>query len=41
MKKFLNILKEAALYLWQLPQNLLGLILIAIYKPSTAEKANL
>lgn len=34
MKKFLNIIKGAALYLWQLPQNLLGLLLIAIYKPS-------
>lgn len=33
MKKFLNILKEAAKYIWQLPQNLLGLILIAFYKP--------
>ena len=26
-------LKEILLYLWQLPQNLLGLILIAYYKP--------
>ena len=33
MKKFLNILKEAAKYIWQLPQNLLGLILIAFYRP--------
>lgn len=29
MTKFLNIL----LYVWQVPQNLLGLILIACYKP--------
>lgn len=29
MKKFKDIL----FYLWQLPQNLLGLLLIAIYKP--------
>lgn len=33
MKKFLNILKEAAKYIWQLPQNLLGLILSWFYKP--------
>lgn len=33
MKKFFNILKEAAKYIWQLPQNLLGLILIAFYRP--------
>lgn len=33
MKKFLNILKEAVKYIWQLPQNLLGLILIAFYRP--------
>ena len=26
-------IKEILLYLWQLPQNILGLILIAIYKP--------
>lgn len=29
MKQFLSIL----LYIWQLPQNLLGLLLVAIYKP--------
>lgn len=29
MKKF----KNALLYLWQLPQNLLGLVLVAFYKP--------
>jgi hypothetical protein len=34
MKKFLNILKEVAKYIWQLPQNLLGLLLIAIYQPN-------
>lgn len=33
MKKLLNILKEAALYIWQLPQNIAGLIVILIYKP--------
>lgn len=33
MKQILNIIKEAVLYIWQLPQNLLGLLLIAIYKP--------
>lgn len=33
MKQFLNILKKVAKYIWQLPQNLLGLILIAFYKP--------
>ena len=26
-------LKDILLYLWQLPQNLLGLLLVAIYKP--------
>lgn len=34
MKNFLNKIKDAALYIWQLPQNLLGLLLIAIYKPT-------
>lgn len=34
MKKFLNTLKQIALYIWQLPQNILGLLLIVIYKPS-------
>lgn len=29
----IKIMKNVLLYLWQLPQNLLGLILIAIYKP--------
>lgn len=29
MKTFINII----LYIWQLPQNLLGLILLAIYRP--------
>ena len=33
MKKLLNTIKEAAKYFWQLPQNLLGLILIFFYKP--------
>lgn len=27
------MIKKFLLYLWQLPQNLLGLLLIAIYKP--------
>ena len=39
MTKFLNIL----LYVWQVPQNLLGLILIACYKPErmhTMENGN-
>lgn len=35
MNKFLIILKEIALYIWQLPQNILGLILLAIYRPET------
>lgn len=33
MKNFLKTIKQAALYIWQLPQNLLGLILIAFYRP--------
>lgn len=33
MKKFLNIIKEVALWIWQLPQNLLGLILLLVYRP--------
>lgn len=31
MKKFLNIIKEVALYIWQLPQNIGGLIVLLIY----------
>ena len=31
--KYLSYMKEIFLYLWQLPQNLLGLILLAIYRP--------
>lgn len=31
MKKFLNIIKEVALYIWQLPQNLIGLLLMLFY----------
>ena len=34
MKKLLNFLKQVALYIWQLPQNLLGLIFILCYKPT-------
>ena len=33
-------LKEILLYLWQLPQNLIGLILIVIYKPEIKIKAD-
>ena len=33
MKKLLNVLKEIALYVWQLPQNIIGLILVLILKP--------
>lgn len=29
----MNVIKEILLWLWQLPQNLLGLILILFYKP--------
>ena len=33
MKKFLNIIVDILLWIWQLPQNIGGLILLAIYKP--------
>ena len=33
MTKFLNIIKEIALYIWQLPQNIFGLILVLIFRP--------
>lgn len=33
MKRLLNVLKEIALYIWQLPQNIIGLILVLILKP--------
>lgn len=33
MNRLLTALKEIALYIWQLPQNILGLILLAIYRP--------
>ena len=36
MKKFLNVLKEVILYIWQLPQNLLGLIFLLFYKKENA-----
>lgn len=29
----MRVIKDILLYLWQLPQNILGLILIAFYKP--------
>lgn len=32
MKKIWKAIKNAALYLWQLPQNIIGLILFAYYK---------
>lgn len=32
MKKFLNILKEVIFWIWQLPQNLVGLFLLLIYR---------
>lgn len=31
----MKLLKNILLYIWQLPQNLIGLLLIAIYKPET------
>ena len=43
MKKFLNIIKEIALWIWQLPQNIVGLIVLAIMgyeKVLTAENGN-
>jgi hypothetical protein len=33
MKKLFNIIKEAALFIWQLPQNIIGLILVLFYRP--------
>ena len=36
MKKFLYVLKEIILYIWQLPQNLLGLIFLLFYKKEAA-----
>lgn len=33
MKKMLKIIKNVVLYIWQLPQNLLGLFLILFYRP--------
>lgn len=35
MKKFLGILKEIALYIWQLPQNIVGLIFMLFLQPTT------
>lgn len=43
MKKFLNIIKEIALWIWQLPQNIVGLITLVIMgyeKVLTAENGN-
>ena len=43
MKKFLNIIKEIALWIWQLPQNIVGLIVLVIMgyeKVLTAENGN-
>lgn len=42
--KVLNIIKEVALWIWQLPQNLLGLILVLFYgyeKKLTAANGNI
>lgn len=36
--KFLKIIKEIVLYIWQLPQNLLGLIMILIMQPENKYK---
>ena len=33
MKNFINILVNVLLYIWQLPQNIAGLIVILIYRP--------
>lgn len=33
MKKFVQAMKDAVLYVWQLPQNLLGLVLLLVYAP--------
>lgn len=35
MKKIWKAIKNTALYLWQLPQNIIGLILFAYYKGNT------
>lgn len=35
MKKFLNILKEIVLYIWQLPQNIVGLVFMLFLQPTT------
>ena len=43
MKKFLNIIKEIALWIWEFPQNIVGLITLAIMgyeKVLTAENGN-
>ena len=43
MKKFLNTIKEIALWIWQLPQNIVGLVVLAIMgheKVLTAENGN-
>lgn len=43
MKKYLNIIKEIALWIWQLPQNIGGIITLAIMgyeKVLTAENGN-
>lgn len=39
MKKIINVLKEIGLWIWQLPQNLLGLVLLLVYKPDLKMKA--
>ena len=43
MKKFLNIIKEIALWIWQFPQNIVGLITLVIMgyeKVLTVENGN-
>ena len=40
MKKFLNILLEIVLYIWQLPQNIVGLFVLLFYKPTTKKIYN-
>ena len=43
MNKFLFWIKEVILYLWQLPQNIVGLVLLLVYKPDVkliAENGN-
>jgi hypothetical protein len=36
--KALQLIKNILLYIWQLPQNLIGLLLVWIYKPTRSHK---